>query len=82
VPITVFDVKGIPPDRRDPIRAAVEAAGRSLSAPHEAWISADALRGGFKVLITGPHGLERSVSFTLDEEPAVITAHIRAALED
>jgi hypothetical protein len=53
---------------------AVEAAGRHLPAPHEAWISADLFRGGFKVLLTGPHGLERSVSFVLDEDPAVITA--------
>jgi hypothetical protein len=82
VPITVFDVKGIAADRRDAIRAAVEAAGRRLSAPHEGWIAADPLRGGFKVLITGPHGLERSVSFVVDEAPAVITAHVRAAVED
>ena len=61
---------------------AVEAAGRTLSAPHEAWIAADPVRGGFKVLVTGPLGLERAVSFQMEEEPAVITAHIRAALED
>jgi hypothetical protein len=34
------------------------------------------------VLLIGPHGLERSISFVLDEEPAVITAHVRAALDD
>jgi hypothetical protein len=45
-----------------------------VAAPHEAWIGADPLRGGFKVLMTGPHGLERSVSFALDEVPAFITA--------
>src|SRR5262249_42128481 len=46
--------------------------------------SADPVRfcGGFKVLITGPDGLVRSVLFSLDEEPGVITAHVRAALED
>jgi hypothetical protein len=82
VPITVFDTKGIPATRRERIEAAVEAAGRNLSAAHEAWIAADPVRGGFKVLVTGPHGLERSVSFAMEEEPAVITAHIRAALED
>jgi hypothetical protein len=82
VPITVFDVKGIPASSRERIEGAIVAAGRNLSAPHEAWIAADPLRGGFKVLVTGPHGLERSVSFALDEEPAVVTAHVRAALDD
>jgi hypothetical protein len=82
VPITVFDAKGIPATRRESIEAAVEAAGRNLNAPHEAWISADPFRGGFKVLVTGAQGLERSVSFALDEEPAFITSHVRAALED
>jgi len=44
VPITVFDTKGVPATRREAIEAAVEAAGRHLSAPHEAWISADLFR--------------------------------------
>ena len=62
-PITVFDVKGIPASSRERIDAAIVAAERKPSGPHEAWIAADPLRGGFKVLVTGPHGLERSVSF-------------------
>jgi hypothetical protein len=82
VPITIFDTKGIPATRRERIETAVVAGGRNLTAPHEAWIAADPLRGGFKVLLTGPHGLERAVYFTQDEEPAVITAHVRAALDD
>jgi hypothetical protein len=82
VPVKVFAVKGIPSNQRDRIEAAVVAAGKHISMPHEAWIAADPLRGGFKVLITGPHGLERSVAFVMDEESAVITAHIRAAVED
>lgn len=82
MPITVFEAKGIPATRREAIEAAVQAGGRHLSAPHEAWISADPLRGGFRVLVTGPHGLERAVSFALDAEPGTITAHVRAALEE
>ena len=82
MPITIFDVKGIPAATREHIEEAVAAARRNLSAPHEAWIAADPLRGGFKVLITGPHGLERSISFAIDENPAVITAHLRAALDE
>ena len=82
MPITVFDTKGIPATRRERIEAAVEAAGRGLAAPHEAWISADPFRGGFKVLLTGPDGLERTAVFAVDEDPAVITARIRETLED
>jgi len=81
VPITVFDAKGIPATRRGSIEAAVEAAGSSILGPHEAWITADPFRGGFKVLITGPHGLERSVSFSIEESIAAITAHVRASLD-
>ena len=81
VPITVFDVKGIPSTRRGSIASAVEAAGTNVPGPHEAWITADPFRGGFTVLITGPHGLERSVSFDIDESTAAITAHVRASLD-
>ena len=63
--ITVFETKGIPATRRERIEAAVEAAGRDLAGPHEAWIAADPFRGGFKVLITGPHGPERTAVFAM-----------------
>ena len=82
MPITVFDMKGIPATKREPIEAAVEAAGRDLAGPHEAWIAADPFRGGFKVLITGPHGLERTALFATDDEPAVISERIRETLAD
>jgi len=82
VPITVFDSKGIPATRRERIEAAVVAAGRQLTAPHEAWIAADPFRGGFKVLITGPNGLERTALFATDDEPAVIAERIRETLAD
>jgi hypothetical protein len=82
VPITVFDAKGIPATRRERIEAAVIAGGRNLTAPHEAWITADPFRGGFKILITGPHGFERTAVFGIDDEPTVITERIRETLED
>jgi hypothetical protein len=82
VPITVFDTKGIPATRRERIEAAVVAAGRQLTAPHEGWIAADPFRGGFKVLITGPHGMERTAAFAIDDAPGLITARIRETLED
>jgi hypothetical protein len=72
VPITVFDAKGIPATRREGMEAARVAAGRHVSAPHEAWIAgrpaARRVQGPYK----GPHGLERSISLALDEEPVLI----------
>jgi hypothetical protein len=53
-------VTGIPP-----IAAAVVAGGRRAAGPHEAFIATDPFRGGVKVLITGRHGLERTVTFAL-----------------
>jgi hypothetical protein len=80
MPLTVFDCKGIPATRRARIEGAVEAAGRNLSEPHEAWIAAEPLRGGVRVLITGPQGFERTVTFDLAEDPAVITQRIRETI--
>jgi hypothetical protein len=59
----------------------VEAAGKSLTGPYEAWISADPLRGGVRVLITGRRGFERTVRFAVDEDPAVIRDRVRETLE-
>jgi hypothetical protein len=73
----VFDMRGIPGHRRERIEAAVVAGGKHTTGPHEAWITADPFRGGFKVLITGPHGFERTVVFAPDDDPAVIAARVR-----
>ena len=62
-------------------KAAVVAGGKHASGPHEAFIAADPFRGGVKVLITGPHGLERAVTFPPDEDPALIAERVREALE-
>jgi hypothetical protein len=82
MPLTVFDIKGISGHRRERIEAAVVAGGKRVSGPHEAWIVADPFRGGFKVLITGPQGFERTVTFTIDDDPAVIAERVRETLED
>jgi hypothetical protein len=76
------DVKGIPAHRRERIEAGVVAGGRNVSGPHEAFIAADPFRGGVKVLITGPNGLERTVTFALDEDPALIAERVRETLEE
>jgi hypothetical protein len=81
MPLTVFAVKGIPGNRRESIEAAVVAGGRHATGPHEAWIAADPFNGGFRVLITGPHGFERTVTFAIDDNPAVISERVRATME-
>ena len=81
MPLTVFDIKGVPGNRRERIEAAVIAGGRHASCPHEAWIAADPFNGGFRVLITGPHGFERTVTFAIDDDPAVIAERVRDTLE-
>jgi hypothetical protein len=73
-------VKGIPSHRRERIEAAVVAGGKSVSGPHEAFVAADPFRGGVKALITGPHGLERTVTFALDEDPVLIAERMRETL--
>jgi hypothetical protein len=57
------------------------AAG-SGTGPHEAWIAADPFNGGFRVLVTGPHGFERTVTFAIDDDPAVIAERVRARMEE
>ena len=82
MPLTVFDGKGVPGNRRERIEAAVVAGGRQACGPHEAWIAADPFKGGFRVLITGPQGFERTVVFALDDDPAVIAERVRETLEE
>ena len=82
MPLTVFDCKGISSTRRERIEAAVEAGGKHSAEPYEGWIAADTFRGGVRVLITGPQGFERTVTFALDESPATITERVRETIED
>ena len=39
-------------------------------------------RGTVRVLMTGPDGFDRSVGFAPDEDAAIITEMVRAALEE
>jgi hypothetical protein len=68
MPLTVFDVKGIPATRRERVETAVIAGARHLREPYEGWITADPFRGGVKLWITGPNGLQREVAFAIEEE--------------
>jgi hypothetical protein len=82
LPVTVFDVKGIPGNRRESIEAVVVAGGRHGRGPHEAWIAADPFQGRLRLLITGPQGFERIVMFAIDDDPAEIAQCIRETMED
>ena len=82
MPITVFDVKGVPGHRRERIEAAVVAGGEHVSESYEAWIAADPFKGGFRLLITGPHGFERTLALAVDDDAAVIAERVRETLED
>jgi hypothetical protein len=77
----VFDTKGLPTHRHKRIEAAIVTGGKHASGPHEAWIVADPFRGGFRVVITGPNGFERAVTFALDDDPAVIAERVRETVE-
>jgi hypothetical protein len=83
MPLTVFDIKikGVPGHRRERIEAAVVAGGKHTEGPHEAWISADTFKSGFRAL-TGSHGFERTVMFALDDDPAIIAERVRATLAE
>jgi len=36
----------------------------------------------FKVIITGPHGFERTAAFALDEDPALVADRMKKALNE
>ena len=82
MPLTVFDIKGVPGTRRERIEATVVAGGRHTTGPHEAWIAPDPFNGGFRVLITGPHGFERTVTFAIEDDPAQIAERVNGTLEE
>jgi hypothetical protein len=82
MPVTIFEMHGIPGHGRERIEATVAAGGKHTTGPHEAWITADPFRGGFKVLITGPHGVGRMVALALDDDPAVIAGRVREVMEE
>lgn len=82
MPLTVFDITGLPGHRRERIEAAVVAGGKHVSAPHEAWIASDPFKGGFRVLITGPRGFERIVVFAIDDDTVMIAERVRETLDE
>ena len=56
--LIVFEIRGIPATRRERIVAAVEAGGKRVSGPFEAWVTSDG-GGNVRVVITGSQGFDR-----------------------
>jgi hypothetical protein len=73
-----------PPSQRAvcPHRSADRCWRQAVSGPHEPRIVADPFRGGFRVIIKGPEGFERTVTFALDDDPAVIAERVRETVEE
>jgi hypothetical protein len=70
MPLTVFDIMGVPYNRRDPIEHAVVSAGEASAV------------ASVRVIITGAQGFHRQVAFAADEEPAASTEMVRTTLDD
>ena len=82
MPLTIFDVKGLPANRRERIETAVTAGGKQAGEPYEAWITVDPFNGAVVVMITGPFGFERRLQFPLNAEAYEISERVRATLEE
>jgi hypothetical protein len=57
MPLEILDIKGVPYNRRERIVAAVEAGGRHMPAPYNAWLRLD-FDGKVRVILTGPQLFE------------------------
>jgi hypothetical protein len=82
MPIIIFDCKGVtatPRAHRGRRRSWRPATSKES---YEGWIAADPFRGGIRVLMTGPHGFQRTLMFAMDEDPAVITERVRATIDE
>jgi len=79
--IEIVEVKGIPLDRQDLVRAAIRSAATCLSENHEAWVVPTRRPPGYAVRITGPRGFYREVKFAGRESAAEIVSSVRNAVE-
>lgn len=82
MPLTIFGITGVSPTRRERVEAAVEAGGRRASKQFEAWILADPFGKMVRVLMTGPQGFERTVTFPVDEDPVLIELMVRETIDE
>lgn len=79
--IEIVEVKGIPLDRHDIVRAAINSAASCLAEGHEAWVVPARRPPAYAVRITGPRGFYREVKFAGRESEAEIANSLRSAVE-
>ena len=60
----------------------MKPGGKRSTALYEGWIVADAFGKMIRVLLTGPQGLGRTVTFPVDEAPALIEQMVRETIEE
>lgn len=78
--LTVAEVKGVPPHRRDSLATAIAAAGSSLPEVHEAWVVPARKPPAYKVRVVGPRGFYREIHFSGPETDLEVESRVRAAL--
>lgn len=80
--IAVVEIKGVPPQRRDSLAAAIVAAGSSLSELHEAWVVPARKPPAYKVRVVGPRGFYREIHCAGPETDHEVQSRVRAAVAE
>lgn len=80
--ITVVEVKGVPPHRRDSLAAAIVAGGASLTELHEAWVVPSRKPPAYKVRLVGPRGFYREIHCAGPETDLEVESQVRAAVAE
>lgn len=75
--ITVVEVKGVPPHRRDSLAAAVVSGGSSLTELYEAWVVPARKPPAYKVRVVGPRGFYREIHFSGAETDLDVESRVR-----
>jgi len=79
--LSVFQMTGVPYQRRERLETALKMAGAFTTAHYIAWVAADPFSGGFKVIITGP-SFQREARFENYDDLDVIREGVKAPISD
>jgi len=81
MPLSVFQMTGVPYQRRERLETALKIAGSHTATHYIAWVAAGPFSGGFKVVITGP-GFQREARFGDYDDLDAIREGVKATIED
>lgn len=81
MPLAVFQMTGVPYQRRERLETALKMAGAHTAPHYIAWVAADPFSGGFKVVITGP-SFQRETRFADYDDLDVIREGVKPTIED